>query len=272
MRRVTIPLAVVALAILEVPSAFPAFAQNAPPAEGDRRNPLALPFDARATEGVWLDVAAGARIWSEGSTTPKANDLYLDAALAFHVVSRLEVGVSGSFVSRDFDRSELGSTSGVGDTTGWAKFQFPSAGSATLSVGGFASFPTGREKSYLGTGNLDGGLYAAGGVRTAGNGFVQAYLGFRTNGEPKTQGPAPPGKTSLLVGFSGFIEAATGIEAFGAFDLETERYDGADAYYALSGGARWRLSPSWRLEARAIAGLSDAAPRVSLAFGAVFAK
>ncbi|MBZ5638332.1 MAG: hypothetical protein LAO51_06185 [Acidobacteriia bacterium] len=241
-------------------------------AEPAPRQSETLPFDADTIDRSWFDLSMSYRKLEDSDTSRKGSDLVLDGRAAWSFTPSVELGVAGSYVSRDFDDRELGSPSGLGDTLGWAKYRFPGAGSAVFSVGGFASVPTGDEEDFLGTGNLEGGVFFSGGVRTRGDGFVQAHVGVRWNRDFDNRLVHLDAKNSILAGFGGVYEAASGIEVFSSLLLETSRYEGGDDTVRLTGGARWTLSTSWRVQVLASAGLTDAAPRLSLGAGVVWAR
>ncbi len=237
------------------------------------RQPEMLPFDAGITDRSWVDFSMSYRKIDDSVQSRPATDLVVDGRVAWSPGSSFELGVAGSYVSRDFSSRDLGSVSGLGDTLGWAKYRFPGAGSAVFSVGGFASVPTGDKEEFLGNGNLEGGVFFAGGVRTRGEGFVQAHVGVRWNGDFDNALTDPlAAKNSILAGFGGVYRAASGVEVFSSLLLETSRYETGNDLARLTGGARWTLSTSWRVQVLASAGLTDAVPRLSLGAGVVWAR
>jgi hypothetical protein len=265
MRNRTLPAVLALLALAPLP------ARAAEPAP---RQTETLPFDAETIDRSWVDLSMNYRKLDDSDLSRKGSELALDGRVAWSLTPSVELGIAGSYASRDYDNRELGSPSGLGDTLGWAKYRFPGAGSAAFSVGAFASVPTGDKEDFLGTGNLEGGVFFAGGVRTRGNGFVQAHVGVRWNDDFDNRLlPAPlHGKKSILAGFGGTFEAASGIEVFSSLLLETSRYEGGDDRVRLTGGARWTLSTSWRVQVLASAGLTDAAPRLALGTGVVWTR
>ncbi len=259
------------MAVLAILSALPPVSSaTRAAAEPASRQPATLPFDADAVEKGWFDVALSYRTLKDSTVSPKADDLLVEGRAAWAFRTRLEGGIAIGHVSRDFGREDLGRVSGFEDTLGWLKYRFPGAGSARFSAGAFVSLPTGDDARFLGSGNVDPGIFFAGGVATRGEGFVQAHVGLRANGDFDNGAVFARGKTSILSGFGGSFAAPSGVEAFASFLLETPRYDGGDTYAALEGGARWVLSRGWRLQVLGGIGLSDAAPALSLGAGFVY--
>lgn len=241
--------------------------------ENEPRTYGTFPFDAHTTKEFWFDVSVQFQSLPDSAAVPKAQDLLAQVNVAFSPADRVEVGASGSLISRNYDRDAFGKPSGISDILAWAKYRFYQSGDVTMSAGAFANLPTGNENKGLGSSSTDFGGYLAMGTRTRGDGFVQAHVGLRVNGDLTSHDPlhrSLSGKTSVLVGFGGVLPAGNGVEAFGSFNLETERYEDGDSFAQLVGGARWRLSGPWRLQAHAGVGLADAAPNLSLGFGLVY--
>jgi hypothetical protein len=206
----------------------------------------------------------------DSSTVPKATDLLAKFTGAFAPRPDLELGAQASLISRNYDRDVFGNPSGLSDTFLWGKYRFGRQSDSAVSVGAFLSLPTGSKNDGLGSGTTDPGVFLSGGVHTRGNAFVQGHVGLRWNGEYDAFGVRRDGKTSILIGFGGVVPASPGFDTFASFALETERYDGGDSFAQVTLGGRWKISPAWRLQAQAGVGLADAAPRLSLGFGAVY--
>ena len=238
--------------------------------EGSFRMPGGTTWDAELVDTMWLEVLLDYRDIGDAPFQPAADDLVTTFAGAWLVVPNLEVGVAVPYVSRDFDRDRLGSPSGLGDVAAWAKYRLGNTGNAAWSIGASLSVPTGDEDDFLGTGNLDPAAWIAAGVPTRGDAFVQAHVGLRANGDFDGAGLSADGKTSVIIGFGGFMPTANGMTVFASFDLETERWDGGDSAATLLGGARWPISDGWQIEAKASVGLADAAPDLTLGLGLVF--
>ncbi len=237
------------------------------------RQPATFPFDAGTVSRSWFDFSLAYRETDDSSVSRDGHGVGLDGRLAWALGERGEFGFAGSFLWMNYEDPRLGSPSGPSDTLSWLKYRFPSAGTTVVTIGAFASVPTGDKEEFLGTGNLDGGAFLAGGVRTQGGGFVQAHVGVRSNGDFENRLVSHlDGKTSIFAGFGGSYEAASGVEVFSSLLLETNRYEDAHDTALLTGGARWTLSASWRLQVLGSIGLTDAAPRLSLGAGAVWAR
>lgn len=259
----------VALALVVVTAAVPAPARAA---ETDiLRIPAIFPYDAQTIDTWWFEAGVEYRKTDDTPGSPKSSDLLVKALAAFSPIPELEVGATISHISRDFDRDALGSPSGPSDALAWGKYRFHREQETMFTVGAFASLPTGDEDDGLGNGNIDPGVFLAAGTRTAGNAFVEASLGLRVNGDLDSRFARADGKTSVLVDIGAVIPASQGFDAFAAFALETERYDGGDSFAQVSGGGRWQISGPWRLQAQAGLGLGDAAPKVSLGVSVVYA-
>ena len=227
-------------------------------------------WDAAPIDTTWAEVVLDYRDVGGAAYQPAADDLVTTFAGAWLLRPDLELGVAVPYVSRDFDAQRLGSPSGLGDVAAWAKLRLGATGSAAWSLGASLSLPTGDEDDYLGTGNLDPAAWIAGGVHTRGGAFVQAHVGLRANGDFEGAGRNADGKTSVLIGFGGFLPVREGMTVFASFDLETERWDRGDSSAALLGGARWEIADGWQIEAKASVGLADAAPDLTLGLGLVF--
>ncbi len=239
-------------------------------ADSAPRQTATLPFDAAVADTAWIDFSIGYRRLRDSEVSRRADDLVLAGKAAWRFRPNVELGLEGEYISRDFSDPELGSPSGLGDLLAWAKYGFPSSGNARFATGGFLSIPTGDEDKFLGTGNLDGGVFASAGALTRGNGFVQAHVGVRTNRDFENRLTHLEGRNSIFTGFGGVYTASADVEVFASLLLETGRYEGVDSVLALSGGARWTLSRSWRIQVLASIGLTDPAPRVSLGAGMVW--
>ena len=236
------------------------------------RQTQTLPFDASIVETSWVDLSLSYGKLDDSDLSSKGSELALSGSVAWSPVRNVETGVAASWMSRTYDQADLGSRSGVSDTLGWAKFRFPGGKDTSFSIGGFASAPTGDKDEYFGTGNLEGGIFFAGGVKTRGNGFVQGHVGVRWNDRLDNRTFHGDGKNSFFAGFGGVYEAASGIEVFSSLLLETARYEGGDSNARLTGGARWKVSTSWRLQALAGVGLTGYSPRLSLGVGVVWTR
>ncbi len=264
--RSPFPVLVLSLALAAAGALLPAAAGD----EGAFRMPGGYAWDAGRVDTMWLEVLLEYRDLGSAPFQPAADDLVTTFTGAFLPLPNLEVGFAAPYVSRDFDDGRLGSPSGLGDVAAWAKLRLGNTGNAAWSLGAGLSLPTGDEDDFLGTGNLDPALWIAAGVPTRGDAFVQAHVGLRANGDFDGAGLRADGKTSVIIGFGGFLPTASGMTVFASFDLETERWDGGDSAASLLGGARWPISESWQVEAKASVGLADAAPDLTLGLGLVF--
>ncbi len=256
-----------ALAALAVP-----FATLPARAAEDLRVPATLPYDANVTRNLWVDASVTFRSWPGSDAFPKANDFALVVDGAFELFPKIEVGANTSLVQRDYRERDLSSGSGLTDTQVWGKYRLFEDQNVRVGAGAIVSLPTGSKGDGLGTGNPGLGVFVGAGTRTAGNAFVQGFVGLRQNDDlDNSVTTTLNGRNSLFVGFGGVVPAQEGLEAFASLMLETERWRGAGTFAQLTGGGRWRIGNAWKLQAQAGVGFGDSAPRFALGFGFVYA-
>ncbi len=238
----------------------------------DLRVPATLPFDATVTRNMWFDGTVTFRSWPGSDAFPKANDFALMVDGAFELLPRVEVGGNVGLLQRDYRERDLESGSGVTDTQVWGKYRLFEDPNVRVSAGALLALPTGSKGDGLGTGNPGLGVFLGAGTRTAGNAFVQGFVGLRQNDDlDNSVTTTLDGRSSLFVGFGGVVPAQENVEAFASLMLETERWRGAGTFAQLTGGGRWRIGSAWKLQAQAGVGFGDSAPRFALGFGVVYA-
>lgn len=240
-------------------------------AEDQWRIPFTYPYDATSTETALWEATVSYQALPDSEASPEGTELLLTTSGAFSPLSRFELGGTIGYASRDYENSRFGSPSGLTDAQVWGKYRFAEIGSAVWTAGVTASLPTGSEDDFLGTGNLDPGVFLAAGVATQGGAFVQAHLGVRLNKDFNHDLFKMEGKSSTLLGFGGVFKAENQLEGFATLTLETERYEQGDSLGLIAAGARFPLGQGFKVQVQAGAGIGSASPDLSIGVGIVFA-
>jgi len=254
-------------------------AVSAPPAAG----PAVAP-NLRFFQFFFQDPAIVERQWwggefryQSGAVPPigESDGYRLAPVVAFAPFKNFEVGGTMSWTDYNLDdelrvgNSEFSGDSGLSDMLVWGKYRFLN-GPTQVSAGAFITLPTGDEEDGLGTGEVNFGFF--GGIRVqAAGGYVMGAASVNFWQDAEVFGAEINGKTGASLG-GGYMYTALEDWAFsGELTVESERYDGFDSDFRVTGGAQYTGMRRSYLRGAVSLGLTDGAPDFEIILGYAFA-
>jgi len=234
------------------PPPAPAPVSNAAAFSQDRLFLQSFEFDGAIVQGQWWE---GDAVYTDAHDF---NTFTVDFLVALQMMDQLEVGGRVGFGSSDTSGG-LENGTGATDLDVWGKWRLGTSSPDTdISVGAEVTVPTGDDSVGLGTDAF--ALTFFGALREQmQNSVLTAYAGIQFNDNGQIFGTNLEGTTAGLMGVAILLPLTDTITFVGEANLTTERFEGADSDFSITGGINWHLTDRGIFRAALDLGLTDGA-------------